>query len=63
MRRSHLLGAVKTLDEDGMRNEASAILDRLGIVIPQMRLEIEKLSGGQRQAWPSPVPSTGMLAS
>jgi ABC-type sugar transport system ATPase subunit len=46
----HLFGAVKTLHEDKMRSESTAILDRLGIVIPQMRLEIEKLSGGQRQA-------------
>jgi ABC-type sugar transport system ATPase subunit len=50
VRKPHLLGAVKTLDESVMRRESSAILDRLGIVIPQMRLEIEKLSGGQRQA-------------
>jgi ABC-type sugar transport system ATPase subunit len=50
VRKRHLFGAVKTLHEDEMRAESSAILDRLGIVIPQMRLEIEKLSGGQRQA-------------
>jgi ABC-type sugar transport system ATPase subunit len=50
VRKPHLLGAVKTLDEGVMRKESSAILDRLGIVMPQMRQEIEKLSGGQRQA-------------
>jgi ABC-type sugar transport system ATPase subunit len=50
IRKRHLLGAVWTLHEDQMRSESTAILDRLGIVIPQMRLEIEKLSGGQRQA-------------
>jgi ABC-type sugar transport system ATPase subunit len=50
VKRRHLFGAVKTLDDDKMRSESSAILDRLGIVIPQMRREIEKLSGGQRQA-------------
>jgi ABC-type sugar transport system ATPase subunit len=49
-RRRHLFGAVKTLDERAMRSESAGILDRLGIEIPQMRLEIEKLSGGQRQA-------------
>jgi ABC-type sugar transport system ATPase subunit len=50
VKKRHLLGAVKTLDEDVMRSESSSILERLGIVIPQMRREIEKLSGGQRQA-------------
>jgi ABC-type sugar transport system ATPase subunit len=50
VKRPHLLGAVKTLDEKAMRAESEAILQRLGIKIPQMRLEIEKLSGGQRQA-------------
>jgi ABC-type sugar transport system ATPase subunit len=50
VKKRHLLGAVKTLDEKAMRFESDAILDRLGIHIPQMRLEIEKLSGGQRQA-------------
>jgi len=50
VRKRYLLGAVKTLDDGVMRRESTAILDRLGIVIPQLRLEIEKLSGGQRQA-------------
>ena len=50
VKKRHLLGAVHTLDEKGMRAESDSILDRLGIQIPQMRLEIEKLSGGQRQA-------------
>jgi ABC-type sugar transport system ATPase subunit len=50
VKKRHLFGAVKTLHEDRMRSESTAILDRLGIVIPRMRLEIEKLSGGQRQA-------------
>jgi ABC-type sugar transport system ATPase subunit len=50
IKKRHLLGAVKTLDEDEMRSESTSILDQLGIVIPGMRLEIEKLSGGQRQA-------------
>jgi ABC-type sugar transport system ATPase subunit len=50
VKKRHLRGAVKTLDEKAMRSESDAILERLGITIPQMRLEIEKLSGGQRQA-------------
>ncbi len=50
VKQRHLMGAVKTLNEKVMRSESDAILDRLGIQIPQMRLEIEKLSGGQRQA-------------
>jgi ABC-type sugar transport system ATPase subunit len=50
VKKRHLLGAVKTLDEQTMRSESDSILGRLGIQIPQMRLEIEKLSGGQRQA-------------
>jgi len=50
VKKRYLFGAVKTLDEGVMRTEATGILDRLGIHIPQMRREIEKLSGGQRQA-------------
>ncbi len=50
VKKRHLLGALHTLDETEMRAESDSILDRLGIQIPQMRLEIEKLSGGQRQA-------------
>jgi ABC-type sugar transport system ATPase subunit len=50
VKKRRLFGLVKTLHDDRMRSESSSILDRLGIVIPQMRLEIEKLSGGQRQA-------------
>jgi ABC-type sugar transport system ATPase subunit len=50
MKNRYLLGAVHTLDEKSMLSESSGILDSLGIHIPQMRKEIEKLSGGQRQA-------------
>ena len=46
----YLFGAVRTLNEKHMRAESSKTLDSLGIEIPQMRKEIEKLSGGQRQA-------------
>ena len=48
--RRYLGGVVKTLDEKHMLDESVGILDNLGIHIPQMRKEIEKLSGGQRQA-------------
>lgn len=50
VKQRHLFGAVHTLDEKAMRTESDSILERLGIQIPQMGLEIEKLSGGQRQA-------------
>jgi ABC-type sugar transport system ATPase subunit len=50
VKKRHLFGAVHTLDEKAMRTESGSILDRLGIQIPQMGQEIEKLSGGQRQA-------------
>jgi ABC-type sugar transport system ATPase subunit len=50
VKRRYLFGAFKTLDNAHMQSEASAVLDSLGIQIPRMRQEIEKLSGGQRQA-------------
>ena len=50
VKRRHLGGAVKTLDDGRMLEESRAILDSLGIQIPLMRSEVEKLSGGQRQA-------------
>jgi len=50
VKKRYLFGAVRTLDESRMLEESSGILDNLGIHIPQMRKEIEKLSGGQRQA-------------
>jgi ABC-type sugar transport system ATPase subunit len=49
-RKRHLLGAVKTLDERFMLAESQTILESLGIRIPRYGAEIEKLSGGQRQA-------------
>lgn len=48
-KRRHL-GVIHTLDEGYMSREAAEVLDSLGIHIPQMRQEIDKLSGGQRQA-------------
>jgi ribose transport system ATP-binding protein len=50
VKRRYLGGVVRTLDEKHMLSESDGILDDLGIHIPQMRMEIEKLSGGQRQA-------------
>ncbi len=46
----YLGGLVRTLDEPRMLEESVGILESLGIHIPQMQEEIEKLSGGQRQA-------------
>src|SRR4030042_2849405 len=45
IKRRHLGGAVKTLDDGRMLEESRAILDSLGIQIPLMRSEVEKLSG------------------
>jgi ABC-type sugar transport system ATPase subunit len=50
LRQRRLFGLVNPLDDRRMRSESDGILDSLGIEIPQLRLEIEKLSGGQRQA-------------
>jgi ABC-type sugar transport system ATPase subunit len=50
IRKRYVRGAINTLDNNQMRTESAGILDSLGIEIPQMRAEIEKLSGGQRQA-------------
>jgi ABC-type sugar transport system ATPase subunit len=49
-RKRHLGGAFSTLDERFMLTESEGILDSLGIRIPRYDAEIEKLSGGQRQA-------------
>ncbi|MGD8683740.1 MAG: ATP-binding cassette domain-containing protein [Chloroflexota bacterium] len=46
----YLGGLIRTLNEPKMLEESNGILDSLGIHIPQMQKEIEKLSGGQRQA-------------
>jgi ABC-type sugar transport system ATPase subunit len=50
VKRSYLGGVVRTLDEDHMLDESGRILDTLEIKIPNFRAQIEKLSGGQRQA-------------
>jgi ABC-type sugar transport system ATPase subunit len=50
VKRKYLGGVVRTLDEDHMLAESGRILDMLEIKIPNFRAQIEKLSGGQRQA-------------
>jgi ABC-type sugar transport system ATPase subunit len=50
LKKGHIGGVVRTLDEDRMLAESRSILDSLGIVIPRFAAEIETLSGGQRQA-------------
>jgi simple sugar transport system ATP-binding protein len=44
------IGGVPFLDKRAMQASARAMLDRLGIVIPDTRLKVENLSGGQRQS-------------
>jgi len=44
------LGPFGTLDSRKMEQEAKRLLDRLKIDIPSVRLLVERLSGGQRQA-------------
>jgi ABC-type sugar transport system ATPase subunit len=45
-----VLPGLSTLDEKRMLTESRTVLDSLDIRIPRFRAEIEKLSGGQRQA-------------
>lgn len=44
------LGPLSVLDSRYMEQEAQRLLDRLKIDIPSVRLLVERLSGGQRQA-------------
>jgi ABC-type sugar transport system ATPase subunit len=48
--RRRLVPGVHTLDERRMLAESRKVLDSLDIRIPRFRAEIDKLSGGQRQA-------------
>lgn len=48
--RRRLIPGIHTLDEQRMLDESRRILDSLDIRIPRFRAEIDKLSGGQRQA-------------
>ena len=50
MRRGYLGGLVKLLDHKGMFRGATSLLERLKIDIPSVKLAVETLSGGQRQA-------------
>jgi ABC-type sugar transport system ATPase subunit len=50
VKKRYLGGLVKTLDEDHMLAEARKVLDTLDIKLPNFGSEIDKLSGGQRQA-------------
>jgi ABC-type sugar transport system ATPase subunit len=44
------LGLVRTLDDRAMRRAAKETLDTIGIGIPDVKLPVRQLSGGQRQA-------------
>jgi simple sugar transport system ATP-binding protein len=44
------LGPFGVLNSESMEQEANRLLDRLKIAIPSVRLLVERLSGGQRQA-------------
>jgi ABC-type sugar transport system ATPase subunit len=47
---SRKLGPVSVLDKHMMEQETTRLLDRLKIEIPSVRANVERLSGGQRQA-------------
>ena len=50
VKKAHLGGLVRTLDEARMLGESQATLESLDIRFPNLRQAIENLSGGQRQA-------------
>lgn len=50
VKKRSLVGFVRTLDEAFMQAESQKILDSLDIRFPSLSQQIEKLSGGQRQA-------------
>jgi ABC-type sugar transport system ATPase subunit len=50
VKKRSLAGFVRTLDEAFMQAESQKILDSLDIRFPSLSQQIEKLSGGQRQA-------------
>ena len=43
-------GPLGILDRKAMREQAQALLERIGVAIPSVDAEVSKLSGGQRQA-------------
>ena len=47
---SRKLGPLSILDKHAMEQETTRLLDRLKIDIPSVRANVERLSGGQRQA-------------
>jgi ABC-type sugar transport system ATPase subunit len=49
-KKRYLGGLIRTLDNDTMLAESKAVLDSLDIRIPNYKAQIDKLSGGQRQA-------------
>lgn len=49
-KKDYLGGLIRTLDEKFMLDEARRLLDSLDVHIPSLATEIDKLSGGQRQA-------------
>lgn len=50
VKKRYLGGLVRTLDNGTMMAESKGVLDSLDIRIPNYRAQIDKLSGGQRQA-------------
>ncbi|MBI5668167.1 MAG: sugar ABC transporter ATP-binding protein [Chloroflexi bacterium] len=50
IKKAYLGGVVHTLDEDTMLRESDKLLKDLEIRFPSLHMQIDKLSGGQRQA-------------
>lgn len=50
VKKQYLGGLIKTLDEDYMLNESREVLESLDIRLPNFGEQIDRLSGGQRQA-------------
>jgi ABC-type sugar transport system ATPase subunit len=50
LKEKRLGGLIRTLDETTMLKESKTVLDRLEIRFPNLTMQIDKLSGGQRQA-------------
>mgnify|MGYP002336125969 CR=1 FL=1 len=49
-KRRYFGGLIKTLDEEKMLSESRRVIDSLDIRLPNFGAQIDKLSGGQRQA-------------
>jgi ABC-type sugar transport system ATPase subunit len=50
VKKRHLGGLIRTLDEETMLRESDILLKELEIRFPNLKMQIDKLSGGQRQA-------------